>query len=1163
MRKLATAAAVSLALASSGAFGLGLGEIEMQSALNQRLEAEIQLTSVEPGELEGMIVQLASPEAFARAGIERSSVLTDLRFSVDQNAGNPVIKVESTSPVVEPFLNFLVEVDWPQGRMVREYTVLLDPPVFVSPSASQRNATADQPAVTQNGGAGQAVPVPIERNNDAGVEVDLSDLEDESTENILSLDEATSNSLLTDDSDLVSLDEVTDESLLLGGSGVSSGVDGDVVSLSDLGAPNTAADAQREADALDTFSFDDIQVQTPRVAEEVTDDLVFGANEPTDIGEVGSDDPTVVSLDDIEEPAQPLASPGAGGSQVTVGAGDTLFEIARDNAPAGVSVQQMMMAMLAANESGFINNNINLVRTGAILRVPDADEANKLTQAQAVAAISDQTQLWQDYRDSLRSTASTQVARNIVPEAQDSAAGDQAAGDTSLPDSGDALAGLSDEARAILDSAREEVLNREELRIVADNATAEATASATADETADTDDKARIGEVNRELQLAREELSATRVSAEDLNEQATELTDTTDKLDAMVSLRQNEVARLEAQLEEARNAAEQNAQISAADAADSEAVELDSADTGAAGEEVADVAADQLAAVAEQATDSANDAATDAADNVQGAAGEMAANTGDAIDEAADSGTTALTDAGETLGEVELFSEGEDSAAIADSADASGAETENADAASTAAPQAWYQEFLQDPKRLAIAGLGALGLLGVIGTLLFRRKRSESREEWTLDDMDEAEFNNSDTATAPQSTTAGETVRLDDASGAIAAAGLAGGAAVAGTSLANNNDDSDDDDLNDSTLAFPVEEASGMSTADDSSDEEDDLDKDDTISEVDVYLAYGLHGQAEELLTKAIERKPENAEYALKLLQTYHAQGNSVAFHETAASFHTRFGGDENPAWADVARMGLELQPNDPLYATSHADITKVRSEELDSTLDASDFLPASDTDSSGSISRNFGSSETTVDLVDGGDQSSFMDESLDPAFAFDETDLEATGDFTAISEELSAEESKSGLDAGGGIDFTTIDESGVAVVADDSVQDFDADLDAVSLDESLSLEELNDMTESVDDLTLDLDQLSGDLELDSAELLNSDLSDLDIPELATDNELLLDSSAALDNSADEMDTMMDLAKAYIDMGEKDSASNALDEIIKSGSPEQVTEAENLLRKIS
>ncbi len=105
----------------------------------------------------------------------------------------------------------------------------------------------------------------------------------------------------------------------------------------------------------------------------------------------------------------------------------------------------------------------------------------------------------------------------------------------------------------------------------------------------------------------------------------------------------------------------------------------------------------------------------------------------------------------------------------------------------------------------------------------------------------------------------------------------------------------------------------------------------------------------------------------------------------------------------------------------------------------------------------------------------------------------------------------------------------------------------------------------SAEDLTLDLDQLSGDLELDTSELLNADLSDLDLPDLSADNDLLIDDAVggASVESADEMDTMLDLAKAYIDMGDKDSASSALGEIVKSGSPEQVTEAETLLRKIS
>ncbi len=132
-----------------------------------------------------------------------------------------------------------------------------------------------------------------------------------------------------------------------------------------------------------------------------------------------------------------------------------------------------------------------------------------------------------------------------------------------------------------------------------------------------------------------------------------------------------------------------------------------------------------------------------------------------------------------------------------------------------------------------------------------------------------------------------------------------------------------------------------------------------------------------------------------------------------------------------------------------------------------------------------------------------------------------------------------------------------------DLTNELSADLteDNEMLSDALTIDEL-DRVASVDDLTLDLDQLSGELELDSSELMNADLSDLDLPDLTVDNDLFGDNVSMGDN-ADEMDTMLDLAKAYIDMGDKDSASSALDEIVKSGSPAQVTEAETLLRKIS
>ncbi len=1164
MRKLATAAAVSLALASGGAFGLGLGDIEMRSALNQPMDAEIRLTSVQAGELDGMIVKLASPAAFARAGIERSTALTNLRFTVDQSSGAPVIRITSQQPVVEPFLNFLLEIDWTQGRMVREYTVLLDPPVFMTPSATERNTSADTPAVVQRGNEALVVPTPIER--DSGEEVDLAGLAEAAPA-------AEDLSVNADEGEIVSLELLPDDALLGSTPDVSPDA-GEIVSLTDLSAPNSAALEEREQFlAEQQAKLDAITVELADSVEEMSDTAVVDGVPDADF-----DGSTIVSLDEltpeVETPAVSTSSASAdsSGKQVTVGQGDTLYEIAKDNA-GGVSVQQMMMALLTANESAFINKNINLVKAGSILRVPESDEASRLTQAQALAAIGQQNQLWQEYRDTLTG-GNTRIASGTRSESDSSTApaSDTTAIDTAALDpelsSDDSLDGLSPEARAILDNARTEILDRDELRLVADNAPTSTTASATADETTD-NDASRLGEVNLKLQLAREELASTRLQADELSDQANELQGTTENLDALLSLRQNEIAQLESQLADARKASEEAAATAAENVL---------ADAGDAAESAAD-------AVNDAASDAAESAA-DAVDTVAGTAGELVADAGDAADAAADtvleagdaagevvdSGVNALTEAGEELAQVELLG---DDDATADSAS-------EAEIAPPVVQSTWYQDFINDPKRMMIAGIGGVGLLGVVGTLLFRRRR---RDEELLD-FDEADFNDDELAQMQAHSDQGV-----DLSGAGVAAGAAGAAAAGAAAIKGLGDadpaDPTMDELADSSLAFGAGTQTAVAAAGD-----DAIDQDDTISEVDVYLAYGLHGQAEELLSRATERDPNNQEYANKLLQTYHAQGNAEGFHEVARNFHARFGGEANPEWVAIATMGAELRPGDELYGAARGAVDRIGSGHSDGmALGDDDFLPAHETDE-GSVSRDFGNAGEALDF-NSDDESSLMEQSIDPAFAFDEDDLEATGDFSGIADELAAEEGDGSIDFPG---FEAADKAAETIESDlsdmpelssqlagdiaaDSVGDLSADLsgdlsgdltnelsaDLTNGDEllgdALTMDEL-DRVASVDDLTLDLDQLSGDLELDSSELMNSDLSDLELPDLTADDDLLLDNAGNVDNT-DEMDTMLDLAKAYIDMGDKDSASSALDEIVKSGNPEQVTEAETLLRKIS
>jgi pilus assembly protein FimV len=110
---------------------LGLGDIHLSSALNQPLAADIELLGADPEDLLQLRATLASRDTFARHGLDRPAFLSTLTFVVAKDAaGRSVLSVRSTDTMTEPFVTFLVEVSWPRGQLVREYTVLLDPPVF-------------------------------------------------------------------------------------------------------------------------------------------------------------------------------------------------------------------------------------------------------------------------------------------------------------------------------------------------------------------------------------------------------------------------------------------------------------------------------------------------------------------------------------------------------------------------------------------------------------------------------------------------------------------------------------------------------------------------------------------------------------------------------------------------------------------------------------------------------------------------------------------------------------------------------------------------------------------------------------------------------------------------------------------------------------------------
>ena len=129
--KLAVGSALAALLYTSAAIAVGFGEIALKSALNEPLNAEIELTNVGDIDESMLLVKLASPQAFSQAGVSRDFYLTALDFAVGKNAaGATIVRVTTEQPVVESYLDFLVQLEWPSGRLLREYTLLLDLPVY-------------------------------------------------------------------------------------------------------------------------------------------------------------------------------------------------------------------------------------------------------------------------------------------------------------------------------------------------------------------------------------------------------------------------------------------------------------------------------------------------------------------------------------------------------------------------------------------------------------------------------------------------------------------------------------------------------------------------------------------------------------------------------------------------------------------------------------------------------------------------------------------------------------------------------------------------------------------------------------------------------------------------------------------------------------------------
>ena len=355
VRKLVLAIAAASALSSGMAQALQLGEMTLKSKLNQPLAVEIELLDVGGLTASEITPSLASDQAFVDAGVDRQAFLNDLTFTPVINPnGRSVVRVTSSKPLPDSYVRFLLQVQWPNGRLMRDYSVLLAPAKF------------EQPAPTAS------APAPR------------------------------------------------------------------------LSAPTQSAPA--------------------------------------------STAPTVSKA-----------------AQHTTTSRDTLWEIAAKNRN-GASVQQTMLAIQALNPDAFIDGNINRLKTGQVLRLPDRQQATSLPQPEAIAEVTAQNAAWREGRR----TANNQ------------AAGKQQLDATRRTQAGDAPSSTN---------------AKDNLSLVSAESAKKGAKGRAADGRALSD----------KLAMTQEELDTTRRDNAELKSRAADLQSQLDKLQKLIQLKNDQLAKLQAQ----------------------------------------------------------------------------------------------------------------------------------------------------------------------------------------------------------------------------------------------------------------------------------------------------------------------------------------------------------------------------------------------------------------------------------------------------------------------------------------------------------------------------------------------------------------------------------------------------------------------------------------
>ncbi len=969
--------AAGLLLLPLSANAAGLGKLTVTSALGQPLRAEAVVLADQKEDVASFVAKLASQEAYRDAKLERASVLSSLKFSVERKPGGQVyLKISSTAPVNDPFLDMLIELNWSSGRLLREYSVLLDPPGF---------------------GEGQSVsPVAVPLVRAIPAEAPIAKAKS-----------------------------------------------------SDMSEDTVPADKQ---------------VAATKSSKTTPAERTFPKQKAAK-----AEDSNVTQTASHQE-----------AENYAVKKGDTLSTIAGNLKPEGVNLDQMLVGLYQNNKQAFAGN-MNRLKTGQILRVPEADKLAAIDKNEAAKEVKVHSADWNSYRQKLaavvagseveKQKAPTQTVTGKIATAEDKAAAKpESSKDVLKLSKGEVVAGKGAAAGKEAKALQDRIHSLEE--------------ESTAKEKTIKESSSRISELEKNIKEMQKLLDVKSQNLADLQKQAAAIKER--PAVPPVTKPAEEVKPAPAPVVEAKPAPE------------------------------------PAPVVAEKPAEEPK-----------------------------------VTEPAKI--EPEKKPEPEKIKPV-----------EQAKPAEPEKPAAsWYDEIIGNPVYLA-GGAGAVLLAGLAGLFV-----AGSRRKKKLTSFEDSIMTGGD---LKPNTVLGNT----------------GGGVI---------------DTGDTSFLTDFSQA-GLGTID-----TNDVDP---IAEAEVYMAYGRDAQAEEILNEAMSKDPGRHEIQLKLLEIYASRKNAQAYETLASELYAAQSGKPGPIWEKAAEMGRELDPKNPLYAAgfassdAHAESSKENSglvtagmaaagvagtagavaamsdmaddttPDLDFSLDTDTnmvvepeetplYEPESETDEEGILNFDMELPDSDVEAETG------IAESLEhtPHDVAEQPQVEAPvlEDFgldfdmdTIIPQALEKKQAAAQEEQEAALHLNE-DTFGLGSDLDlELPSESDVDLAPAPVEEAISLEATSDDSDLDFDFNLD-DESQEPVEAAEAlqsESLGLDLSGitLDMDESPTIAAPHVESKVESGDHWQEVSTKLDLAKAYVEMGDAEGAREILQEVVSEGDQQQQDDAKSLLAEL-